>query len=154
MKPAPKNKGFTLLELLLVLAITGTVLALVSPNLPGALESAKFRSAQRELISALRYARNKAAGSGDPVDFILDTKERRINIRNSENDDHQRRLSLPESATLTLITAKSERRSETAGAILFYADGSSSGGRITLRHGDKQSRIDIDWLTGKIGLTD
>ena len=48
------------------------------------------------------------------------------------------------------MVANRERLSDHEGAIRFYPDGSSSGGRISLRHGARATVIDVNWLTGKI----
>ena len=42
--------------------------------------------------------------------------------------------------------------SEARGAIRFFPDGSSTGGRITLSTDRLAYLVDVDWLTGKIHL--
>jgi general secretion pathway protein H len=44
--------------------------------------------------------------------------------------------------------------SERRGAIRFYPDGSSTGGRITVTFGRTQYLVDVDWLTGRVSITD
>ena len=36
--------------------------------------------------------------------------------------------------------------------ITFYPDGSSTGGRVTLRDEDNGYVVDVDWLTGRIDV--
>lgn len=148
MKRSGRHSGFTLLELLVVLAILALLLAVIPPMLPNAIDGAQIRSTQRELISSLRYAKNTAITTSEDVSFILDVKENSFSI-----NDKKRQLSLPANAELKLTTAKSAQLSETAGAILFYSDGSSTGGQIKLSQGEAVTYIDVDWLTGKISLT-
>jgi general secretion pathway protein H len=40
------------------------------------------------------------------------------------------------------------------GAIRFYPDGGSNGGRVTLAAGERKFEIDVDWLTGRIAVLD
>ena len=38
------------------------------------------------------------------------------------------------------------------GAIRFYPDGSSTGGRITVASGERKYLVDVDWLTGRVSI--
>jgi general secretion pathway protein H len=35
-------------------------------------------------------------------------------------------------------------------SILFFPDGGSTGGRLTLATGDRRRLIAVDWLTGRV----
>jgi general secretion pathway protein H len=59
---------------------------------------------------------------------------------------------LPERLELKLYTAQSEVRDERHGAIRFYPDGSSTGGRVTLAAGERKLLVDVDWLTGRVSI--
>jgi general secretion pathway protein H len=61
---------------------------------------------------------------------------------------------LPKDIELKLFTAQSEIQSENKGAIRFYPDGSSTGGRITVKAGERQYLVDVDWLTGRVSIAD
>ncbi len=61
---------------------------------------------------------------------------------------------IPETVDLTVVTAQSEIISKGLGSIRFFADGSSTGGRVTLERGKAAWQIDINWLTGQIELED
>ena len=61
---------------------------------------------------------------------------------------------LPKDIELKLFTAQSEIQSEKKGAIRFYPDGSSTGGRITVKAGERQYLVDVDWLTGRVSIGD
>jgi general secretion pathway protein H len=54
---------------------------------------------------------------------------------------------------MSLITAQSEQANESVGAIRFYPDGSSTGGRIDLSSDDVRYVIDVSWLTGTVMVT-
>ena len=38
-------------------------------------------------------------------------------------------------------------------AIIFYPNGGSSGGAITLTEQDRSATVSVDWLTGAVGIT-
>ena len=58
------------------------------------------------------------------------------------------------SIELKLFTAQSDLVSEHAGAIRFYPDGGSNGGRVTLAAGERKYEVDVDWLTGRVAILD
>jgi general secretion pathway protein H len=53
-----------------------------------------------------------------------------------------------------LVTAQSELTGEGQGNVRFFADGSSTGGRVVLDRGEKSMQIDINWLTGQLEVED
>ena len=55
---------------------------------------------------------------------------------------------------LKLFTAQSDLVSDKVGAIRFFPDGGSNGGRVTLAAGERKFDIDIDWLTGRVAILD
>ena len=59
---------------------------------------------------------------------------------------------LPEKIDITLFTARSEQQSQLQGAIRFFPDGSSTGGRVTLSGDSVRFLVDVDWLTGKVSI--
>ena len=61
---------------------------------------------------------------------------------------------IPESIAVTMVTAQSELTGEGQGNIRFFADGSSTGGRVVLDRGETSMQIDINWLTGQIEVED
>jgi len=54
------EKGFTLIELMIVIVIMGSILALAAPRIGRSLEKMRLRSASRELSAVLRYTRQMA----------------------------------------------------------------------------------------------
>ena len=54
--------------------------------------------------------------------------------------------------TLQLTTAETELTGTNSGGIRFFADGSSTGGHISVLQGQREWRINVAWLTGDIAL--
>jgi prepilin-type N-terminal cleavage/methylation domain-containing protein len=57
-----RNKGFTLLELLVVLVLISVVTALAAPRFSAPLGNLQLKTAVKKIGGSLRYARSLAAG--------------------------------------------------------------------------------------------
>lgn len=138
--------GMTLIELTVALTIAALLAATAVPAVGRALDRARASGGARELVLALKNARQQARTTGDEVLFTLDVATGIYRVAQGRD----RALSIAQDATLSLLTAESERLGETTGAIRFLPDGSSSGGTITLTQESRALRIEIDWLTGHV----
>jgi general secretion pathway protein H len=142
----PLTSGFTLIELLAVLFILALVAAVVVPSLGGG-EVLELKSAARSLAAGLRHTRNRALNDNSSAAFAVDVAKREFQL-----PDEKRVRKLPERIDIRLFMARSERQSEERGAIRFFPDGSSTGGRITLSIDDARYLVDVDWLTGRVRI--
>ena len=55
---------------------------------------------------------------------------------------------------MKLFTAQSDLVSDKIGAIRFFPDGGSNGGRVTVFAGERKYEVDVDWLTGRVAILD
>jgi general secretion pathway protein H len=141
--------GFTLLELMVVLALMVMVYALVVPRISSVLPGTELKSAARELAAGLRKARSQAVTRKEQATLTLDIAQHHFRI---SGDD--RSYTLPPELDLSLYTAQSELSQDKVGAIRFYPDGSSTGGRISVSYGERKYQVDVDWLTGQVNILD
>lgn len=149
---ADRPAGFTLVELLVVLVVVALIAALAAPRLAGPFAGAGFRQAGQELAAALRGARSLARESGEPVALVLDLRAHRFG-RLSPDGRIRWLGSWPPDAELRVRTA--EELIDPGGdhaRILFFPDGTSLGGSVTLARGENRIVITIDWLTGAVRL--
>ncbi|HXS53996.1 MAG TPA: GspH/FimT family pseudopilin [Usitatibacter sp.] len=144
-----KASGFTLLELVIVLAIGVAIYALLLGVPMRGATSADLKSAARTLASGLRQAQTTAMATRHDASLTLDLEAREFML---PGDKSPRKL--PSDVDLKLYTAESEVTSERTGGIRFYPDGSSTGGRITVSSGKRQFLVDVDWLTGRVSIED
>jgi len=142
-----RNNGFTVLEMLLVLAIAVIAMMVVLPNLSRGLAAAEMRSATRDIASSLRYSRGYAIASGKESEFNIDVKSNRYSV-----SGRTKQYAVSDTIQLKLLTVDAEIKNEGQGVIRFYPDGSSTGGRITLETEDRTRIVDINWLTGQIEI--
>jgi general secretion pathway protein H len=145
----PRARGFTLIEIMLVLVIgvAAYLLILVVPA-RGA-SSADLKAAARSLAAGLRQAQTIAMATKRDTALTLDLDTREFTVT---GDGTIRQVG--KDLELKLFTAQSEATSEKRGAIRFYPDGSSTGGRITVAAGERKYLVDVDWLTGRVAITD
>jgi general secretion pathway protein H len=144
-----KPVGVTLIELLIVLSIMAIIAGLVIPLLGNGVSSAELKVAAREVAAGLRLARSEAMATRHDTRVVLDLEQRKFQV---EGDP--RVHALPEKLEMKLYTAQSDLVSDRVGAIRFFPDGGSNGGRITLASGGRKFDVDVDWLTGRVAILD
>jgi general secretion pathway protein H len=139
--------GFTLIELLVVLTIVAASATIGVALYGRGMTTVSARGAAWDIASALRGARARAIRDNADALFLLDVRNRAFRAAEVEG-------ALPQSVTLTMVGAANERVSVDVGGIRFHADGSSSGGRITVASESRIFRIGVDWLTGRVTVGD
>jgi general secretion pathway protein H len=119
--PHTRCAGFTLMEMLVVIAIMGLVMAMVANFRQPHSQWLETQTAARQVAEAMRDARGQAIAEGRPVAPLLPR--------------------LPASVAMAVQAPP--------GGIVFAPDGSASGGRILLTGGG-QIAVSVDWLTGRV----
>ncbi len=145
--PTGFQRGFTLLELMVVLVIAAIMMTVVPPMISSALPGAQLKSAARQLAAGLRSARNQALVSRQETSLVVDLEKHRFRVSGRKHD-----YPIPESLKIDLLTVESELLGEKRGGIRFFPQGGSTGGRITLSNGKRALGVDVDWLTGKVRI--
>ena len=123
-------------------------LAIAWSFLPARSSALSLRGSATELASELRLARSEAVLRNRPVLFELDLAAHQFRIGD------RRPRQLPRRIDITLLTIAGERREATKGDIKFNADGSSTGGRITLADGPQKIIVGVEWLSGRVSIAD
>ena len=143
------ERGFTLLELLVVLAIIGVVLAFVPGFMLRGHPGLDVDVAARAIADALRQARSHAVLHNRDQLFALDVEERLFRIAGQRAP-----VQMAKGIEVTFQTARTEVMSETIGQIRFFPDGSATGGRIGLALDGRHVEVVVDWLTGLVSVND
>jgi general secretion pathway protein H len=140
--------GFTLVEILVTLAVLGFALALIVGYKPPWSSTLGLRGAAAELAAGLREARSEAILRNRPIRLDIDLAGRRYQVGSGPVRQ------LPAELSLSLLTVNGEQRDARTGVIRFNPDGSSTGGRISIGDGKRAITVGVDWLTGRVSLAD
>ena len=142
--------GMSLVEILIVLSIMASGAALVVPMVGGAgASTGDLKTAARQIAAGLRHARSEAIAQRRETLVTLDLEKKTFRVAREKRD-----IALPAKIDLKLFTAQSDLVNERQGAIRFFPDGGSNGGRVTVASGERKYEVDVDWLTGRVAILD
>lgn len=149
------TKGFTLIELTVVLVIAGLLFAISVPNLSKWSDSRDYREAVRQVVSAANIARALATRSNKPVDLVFEPEQKKMAVvAAGVTLDEGKIIRFPESLTLSVTSAAALSSSKGASVIRFYPAGGASGGDIELiRQSGAGTLIQIGWLLADVRQT-
>ncbi len=143
-------RGFTLIELVVVLAVAALLMTVVPPLISAALPGVELKAAARRTAATLRLARETAIRTGMDTVLVVDVEERLLELPGF------RTVSLPRRLRVKLDAAQREMLDDQRGAIRFFPDGSSTGGVILLARGDAREdsgfQVGVNWLTGRVRM--
>ena len=142
------SAGFTLVELLVVLAMIALLVALARPMYSAAVPGARVRGEILDLAMSLRQSRNRAISSGKIIAVEFDTEQARYAI-----GPHI--VVLPGSTRLFaqqrgINPIQAISTDDPIIRLEFHPDGSSTGASVELRNASASWQLDVDWLTGRI----
>lgn len=141
-------RGFTLLELIIVLMVSVLGFAVIGSNINSGNESTKLQAVARDIASALRYAHGQALLTRKPISVAVNLDQNNYAISNRDKIYH-----FDERIEVSLTVAEEEFVAGEEGHIKFFPDGSSTGGRITLEWGKQSRRVDVNWITGAVTIS-
>ncbi len=144
ISPTSTVRGFSLLEMLLVMAIIAIASLLATAVLTGGIDSMRLRSSAKQIAANLRYTRAQAISTGQPQRFLIDPRAHAWQAPNGRDGD------IPKQLGIVFTGAREIQARAGEGAILFFADGASTGGRVQLKVERAAWNIDVAWLTGEV----
>ena len=153
-----QQRGFTLLEIILVLAIIATASIMVVPNL-GGFEARTFGSQLRQAQSLLNYARRTAviSGQASTVSFNVLPADEMAQADEEEYASLSNIVAQWNGAGVNLRFRDSTDREieiEESTEVTFYPEGGSTGGTLLFAQEDQAGVIDIDPFTGRVSSGD
>jgi general secretion pathway protein H len=156
-----KSRGFSLLEVIVVLILISLSIALVTPSLSRFSKTAELKGAAKKISAILRYCRSEAINRGKVYQVFFDSEMREVRVESiEEKGDEETKdratpqiYSLPEGIRIKGVEGGSPQNPSEIPTIEFYPNGGSNGGTILLDSQDRQGyRIKIDFLTGAVSI--
>lgn len=154
-----RNKGFTLLEVILVLILLSLATYLVVPSLVRLAKAIELKGTAQKIAGILRYYRLTAIQKGQVYQIIIDQKQRELIVRALQSEKKEGldftwvekiKYKIPESLNLKEEINPSEYSAELP-AIEFYPTGQANGGQIMLADPEQKGyRIKVSFLTGLV----
>lgn len=145
----PRNgkvrQGYSLTELLVVLAILALIAAASTPFLPRDRQAGKGFA--EELEQMCRRTQALALRAGRPVLLRFDTDAREVRA------DGLVSLKAPAGVTFTATGAARESTRGQIG-VRFFPQGGSTGGRVDINWPGQTAQMTIQWLTGGCALSE
>ena len=142
--PRPATRGFTLLELVIVLFLAGLVAALVVPSFSGTLESSRLRSGASDVRAALTLARTLAVSGSSLRAAAFDIEGRGYAV-----EGEARRYVLPDGIRIESVRTGSEEATRGTVRVRFFPDGSAQDAEIVVvSPGGGRMRVTVEPLTG------
>ncbi len=140
-----RTGGFTLLELLVVLLVMSLIAGVVVPAYSKSLTNLNLRKSARHVAAVLKESRNVAVFQSQTVQFYLDEE-----AHGFRSDVNRGSHALPADLVASLEGVAAQP--EVQAAILFFADGTSSGGKVRLVMDDASQLVSVDWMTGAVSI--
>ncbi len=137
--------GFTLLEMVCVLAMVGLLAALALPAIPRGTSSARLAAYATDIAALLKHDRNVALRSHLRVATTLDS-ERGV-VRSGADASA---VDIPSDVSFNALLAERCDGRKVGSTIDFFPSGVSCGGVIDISRQGVGFQIRVNWLTGGI----
>ena len=146
-----QSRGFTLLELLVVLVIAAIAVSVVGVGGQSFLERARYHQTVRDVASQFNQARSLSVQEGRPVAVTYQPEARKLMF------GERTYLEMPPSLQVQWqVLDRVPKAVATGGGqpiFVFNADGSARGGRVAVMRGGQGVAFQVNWLLGTVEQT-
>lgn len=161
-----KKRGFSLLELVVVMALISLSLALVAPSFSRFSKKVELKTAAQRVSGILRYSRSESIQSGKVYQILFDPALREVNIQALESEEAgatekkkeeqksvKRSYPLPAGIQMREFNIPTPEFPSDLPTIEFYPNGATNGGSFILDAQDQRGyRIKVYFLTGIVEI--
>ncbi|MBR0822675.1 prepilin-type N-terminal cleavage/methylation domain-containing protein [Bradyrhizobium liaoningense] len=141
------QRGFSLLEMVCVLAIIALMAAVLLPFIPHQTSRSRLQAYALQTATLLKADRNAAIERSTSVATLVDAASRAIHSGSSRTT-----LRIPDDVRFDAVLPQSCQRQAAQSTIRFFANGGSCGGSIALTRLDAGFEVRVNWLTGRVEI--
>lgn len=134
------NKGFTLIELIITIAILGIVLAIAAPNFTRYRDNTNLREAARDISSDIQLYKQRAVAENAPYTITFNSGTNDYVIRKGAVVVATKQVGAGNTSVRILGTPSFSGGVPT---ITLFPRGTSTFGSLTLQHSTRQSEAEI-----------
>ena len=144
---ARREAGFTLVEVIAVLAIVGAIAALALPRWPQATTKPQLEAYALSVAALLKADRNAAVRRHERVAARLDAG-RHVVVSGAGAGE----VRLPADVGFDALLAETCEGGGAASEIVFLPSGMSCGGSVALARPGAAYHVRVNWLTGGVEI--
>ena len=160
-----RDRGFSFIEILVVLVLLSLSAALISPSFSRFLKTVELQGAVKKVSAILRYCRSEAVHRGNVYRVIFQPETRGIKVESIESSEEEekeegkeskskspaRTYTFPEGIQMKEVKVEPPQYASDLPSIEFYPSGGSNGGTILLGAEERSGyRIKVHFLTGAV----
>jgi prepilin-type N-terminal cleavage/methylation domain-containing protein len=164
-----RSKGFSLLEVIIVLTILVLCISLVTSSLSNLSRTIELKAAAKKVSGILRYYRSEAINKGSVYQVLFDSESRIVKVQSissAEPADEKEEADekeggegaktlygLPEGVQMKELDFPSPEYPCDLPAVEFYPNGGSNGGSVLINSPERKGyRIKVHFLTGEVKI--
>lgn len=158
-----KNRGFSLIELIIVLVLMSLSIALITPSLSRLSKTTELKGIAQKVSGILRYCRSESVNKAKVYQVLFDSNLREVKVQSVEVEEKEegekgeekvaKRYPLPEGIHIKEVKVPPPKYPSDLPTIEFYPNGGSNGGSILLNRDDRKGyRIKVHFLTGIVEI--
>lgn len=139
-----REKGFILLELIVVLLLMAVILGMSTLLFTNLLPSQKFHATVREVSATIREARSLAQINSERQYMVLDLDAKQYGIEGRGSRE------VPEDISMKVLDPFAGEILEGKYSLVFHPSGGIEGGTIVLWNSKKTAEIQTDPIGGSV----
>jgi general secretion pathway protein H len=160
-----RSRGFSFIELIVVLVLISLSISLVAPSLSRFSKTIELKATVKKISAILRYCRSEAINTGKVYQVFFDSELREVRVQSvasseengtdekKEDKNSPKTYPLPTGVNMKEVKTESPEYPSDLPTIEFYPNGASNGGTILLDMEDHGGyRIRVNFLTGIVAV--
>ena len=160
-----KDRGFSFIEILVVLVLLSLSAALITPSFSRFLKTVELQGAVKKVSAILRYCRSEAVHRGNVYRVIFQPETGGIKVESIESSEEKEKeegkeskspaktYTFPKGVQMKEVKVEPPQYASDLPSIEFYPNGGSNGGTILFGAEERSSyRIKVHFLTGAVTI--